>query len=133
MNLNGHYYQSFDSEIIISSSAQINPDIRLQTGTIINGLYPDFTSGFNETGSGQTLHVSGGTYTFSSNLTVNAGRGLQFENATVKFSTNKYLYVYGTLYGENTTFTRTSGTWGGIKFQSGSSGSLYGCTINNAN
>lgn len=50
----------------------------------------------------------------------------------MKFPSGKYLYVNGTLNGYNTTFTRTSGKWGGIKYQSGSAGSLSNCTINNA-
>jgi hypothetical protein len=81
-----------------------------------------------------------GTITVNNNLTVNAGINLVIEEgSTIKISTGKSIAINGMLYAVGTdlnqiTFERngTTGTWSGITFWSGSSGSLKYCTIQNA-
>ena len=120
------------ASIIMETGYYNIPDIRLQSGSTIYGLYPTVGSALTASTTSQKVHIRG-TYTNSGHLTVPLGKTLQTESgAQMKFSSNRYLYVNGTLYGNGTTFTRTSGTWGGIKYQSGSSGSISNCTINNA-
>ena len=76
-------------------------------------------------------------YNFTGNLTVASGATLTIQpSATLTFVPGTSLYVNGTLnaVGNSTspiTFTRsgTTGTWGGIKFNNGSSGNLQYCTI----
>jgi parallel beta-helix repeat protein len=62
-----------------------------------------------------------------STLTINSG-------AQVIFAPGKKLIINGTLIANGATFTRSgsSGTWGGIQFNSGSSGSISYCTIEKA-
>ncbi|MBU2492132.1 MAG: T9SS type A sorting domain-containing protein [Bacteroidetes bacterium] len=77
-----------------------------------------------------------GTVDITSDLTVAAGKTLTVSSgAVVRFSPGKKIMVNGTLNASSATFTSqaTSETWEGIKFQSGSSGNINGCTINNVN
>lgn len=69
------------------------------------------------------------------NVTVNPGITLTVNPNTVMFFQNgSSLTVNGTLNASNATFDYNGTTsWGGIIFNSGSSGSLSGCTIKNAN
>ncbi len=91
--------------------------------------------------SGQTILVSNGNYSISNNLIISNGVVLQVNpGVTLNFAIGASLIVNGTLnaVGNSTnriTFTRsgTSGTWGGIKFNSGSSGSVQYCDISYAN
>jgi tetratricopeptide (TPR) repeat protein len=86
-----------------------------------------------------TLENYGGT--LAQTLTVPSGETWNFQpGVTVKFASGASLIVNGTLnaVGNSTnkiTFTRSgsSGTWGGIKFNSGSSGSVQYCDISYAN
>jgi Secretion system C-terminal sorting domain len=77
--------------------------------------------------------VHNGTHTFADHYTVASTKGLYLYNsAELKFPSGKYLNVYGTLTCDDATFTRTSGTWGGIRYLSGSTGTLDEATITNA-
>jgi hypothetical protein len=81
-----------------------------------------------------------GTKTLSSSFTVPSGQTLIIlPGTTVQFVNNASLIINGTLNAVGTssnkiTFTRsgTSGTWNGIQFNSGSSGNVQYCNINNA-
>jgi len=81
---------------------------------------------------GQTVVVAAGTHTISSNLTVATGRTLQITpGATLKFASGVSLTVNGKITAQGTTanritFTRngSSGNWGGIKINSGSSSNV---------
>lgn len=67
------------------------------------------------------------------NLTIASGNTLTIEkDMNIEFSSGKYLYINGNLTANGATFTSTSGTWGGIRFQSGSGGTLSNCTITQA-
>ena len=132
INLSGYYIISTGGTIAVESGATLNPDIRLQTGSSIVGLYPTITSAFNAASGGQWVHIRG-THTFADHFTVPSGKILKTEsNSQMNFASGKYLYVYGTLNAYNTTYTASSGTWGGIRFYSGSSGSIQYANINNA-
>jgi parallel beta-helix repeat protein len=133
VSLDDYSITTTSGTITVESNATLNPDIRLQSGSAIKGLYPTIASAFTAATSGQWVHIRGGIHTFTNHFTISSGKGLKtMSGAQLKFPSGKYLYVYGSLIGNNTTYTRTSGTWGGIKYQSGSSGSLNGCTITNA-
>lgn len=133
VDLAGYSILSNGGTIILESGATINPDIRLQSGSTLVGLYPTINSAFSASTTGQAVHIRG-THTFSGDLTIPSGEILYTKSGVqMKFPSNKWLYVNGTLYGNGTTYTRTSGTWGGLVYQSGSSGSLSNCTISYAN
>jgi parallel beta-helix repeat protein len=132
INLNSHTIVSTSGTITVESGATLNPDIRLQSGSAIKGLYPTIASAFTAATSGQWVHIRG-THTFTDHFTVSSGKVLKTESGTqMNFASNKYLYVYGNLYGVSSTYTGSSGTWGGIKYYSGSSGSIQYSNINNA-
>ena len=83
-----------------------------------------FSSGKDMTISGTLISEEDITIPSGSILTVNSG-------AQIKFDSGKKLIVNGTLNANGASFTRssTSGSWGGIQFNSGSSGSLANCQI----
>lgn len=132
VNLGSYTISTTDGTIIIESGVTINPDIRLQTGSTINGLYPTINAAFSAASGGQVVHIHG-THNFADNLTVPSGKILKTESDTqMNFASGKYLYVYGTLNAYNSTYTASSSTWGGIKYYSGSSGSIQCADISNA-
>ncbi|MDD5766579.1 MAG: M36 family metallopeptidase [Candidatus Marinimicrobia bacterium] len=122
--------------ITVASDATLSPDARRKSGSTILGLYPSITSALTAASSGQTVEY-GGSHTMSSNLTVSSGITLSAKaGSTLSFGSGYYLSVSGTLNASGTsvsraTFTRSgaSGTWGGIRYQSGSSGTLSYGTI----
>jgi len=125
--------------IIIESNAKLSPDIRLQSGSTLIGLYPNIPSAFNAASSGQWVHIRG-TYTFNDHFTIPSSKVLKTESGTqMNFVSGKYLYVDGILNvlgtsANHVTFTRSgsSGTWGGIRFRSGSSGTIQYANISYA-
>ncbi len=128
--------------ITVASGATINSSnshTRLVTGSTINGIYSTIAAAMSEASSGQTVEVYG-PHTQSSSLTISSGKTMTFKSgATISFPSGYSLVVNGTLNASGTsasraTFTRsgTSGTWGGIQYQSGSSGSLQYAYINYA-
>ena len=130
--LNDYSISTSGGTITVESGATLSPDIRLQTGSTINGLYSTISAAFSAASDGQSVHIRG-THNFADHFTIPSGKILKTEsNAQLNFASGKYLYVYGTLNAYNTTYTASSGTWGGIRFYSGSSGSLQYANINNA-
>ncbi len=132
LDLNGYSIVSTGGSIITQSGATINSSnshTRLVTGNTIDGIYPTIAAAMSEASSGQTVEVYG-PHTQSSSLTISSGKTMTFKSgATISFPSGYTLVVYGTLNASGTsasraTFTRsgTSGTWGGILYQSGSSG-----------
>jgi len=135
---------------IASLILSLNPDLtQTQVAYIIKQTADDMgaTGWDNDYGYGRvnaykalkyTLEHYGGTLTHS--LTIPSGEAWIFQpGVTVKFPSGYSLIVNGTLNVQGTssdrvTFTRsgTSGTWGGIKYYSGSSGSIQYADINNA-
>jgi hypothetical protein len=77
-------------------------------------------------GAGGITHTITGTVTVPASVTLTVKPGF-----TANFNSGTSLAVNGTLNANNATFTRSSGSWGGILFNSGSGGNLNGCTINN--
>ena len=74
-----------------------------------------------------------GTHTFADHFTVPSGKILKTESGTqLNFNSGKYLYVYGTLNAYNSTYTASSSSWGGIKYYSGSTGTIQYTDITNA-
>ncbi|QXD14406.1 right-handed parallel beta-helix repeat-containing protein [Rhodocaloribacter litoris] len=67
--------------------------------------------------------------TASTNLTISSGQTWSLKNATVKLASGKRIYVYGTLNADNTTFTASGSAWSGIVFNSGSTGTIDGSTL----
>lgn len=90
----------------------------------------------NETiSSDLTIPVNENYDNIQGSLTVNSGVTLTIQNgAQLSFGNGYSLIVNGTLNANNAYFTRigSSGTWGGIQFNSGSSGNVQYCNINNA-
>lgn len=63
-------------------------------------------------------------------MTVSAGKTFELEeNATLKFASSKKLTVNGTLNATDATFAASGSAWSGIVFNSGSSGTIDGSTI----
>ena len=120
-----------EGSLIIQDGASIIPDdIRASILGSVVGLYHTIIDAMSK---GNTVQARGGTHTFTDNYTISSTKGLSlYDNAIVKFPSSKSLNVYGTLSCDKTTFTRTSGTWGGIKYYSGSGGTLDEATITNA-
>ncbi|MCF7832415.1 MAG: S8 family serine peptidase [Candidatus Marinimicrobia bacterium] len=115
--------------IVLSGSPTINPDIRALNSGTIQGLYHSISDAMSQ---GTTVQARGGTHTFADHYTIASGKLLGlYDEAEIKFPSGKYLYVNGGLYCDEATFTSTSGTWGGIKYQSGF-GTLNEATITNA-
>lgn len=80
-----------------------------------------------------------GTDTYMWNLTVASGTTLTIQSgSTINFQNGVSLTINGTLNAQGSsasriTFNSTSGTWGGIQFNSGSNGNLQYCNIQYAN
>ncbi|MDD4961527.1 MAG: S8 family serine peptidase, partial [Candidatus Marinimicrobia bacterium] len=126
INLNSFNIKTTGGVIDINAGASITPDIRIINGTNIKGLYATLDSAIYDADSGDIIEVRD-DYTITNSLTINSGK-------TIKFASGKYLEIEsgGNLTATGATFTSTSGTWGGIKYNSGSTGSLTNCTISNA-
>jgi parallel beta-helix repeat protein len=108
-------------------------DVSIVSGAGLQGHYPSITAALSAATSGQTIVVNGGSHTLSANLVVGQGITLELLGSTLSFSGNYKLRVEGVLEAEDATFTSSSGTWYGIEFYSGASGSsLNSCTIQNA-
>ena len=106
------------------------------TSIYINGSAVSFIKVGNYVESNNILH----SRTWASNVTVNSGVTLTISSGVVvKFAPGTSLTVNGIMNASGTssnriTFDRsgTSGTWGGIVLNSGSSGSLSYCNIKNS-
>ena len=123
--------ESESSEVTVNSScfAKIVPNIIGSLGTATGYAFGtnEWAYAINNASSGGNVSIPTGKV-----LTINPGK-------TITFSNGDLLTVNGTLQAVGTssqpiTFDRsgTSGSWGGITFNSGSSGSLSYCTIQHA-
>lgn len=131
--------------IVIENGVQNTPDIRLQTGSTIEGLYTTISSAFTASSSGQTVHLRG-VHTLTSDLTVASDRGLTIkEGAQITLNDYRELYVYGTLTAIGTSsnpivFTSADGTSGNsenaylirLKNSTSDNSILQYCEIKNA-
>ncbi|MDX9781115.1 MAG: T9SS type A sorting domain-containing protein, partial [bacterium] len=128
VDLNGYSIVSTGGTIILDDNADISSDIRLMSGSSIAGLYPTLASAFD---AGSTVEarsdISLNGYTVPENKTLTV-----LDGATIRSASGKYFDVSGTLNVDNANFTNSSGTWGGLRFQSGSSGRLQNINISNA-
>lgn len=114
-------------DLTINGTLVLNDDLTIPSGSILT-----FNSGSSVTfASGVNLTVNG-TLVMGEDLTIPTGSTLTFNsNSEAKFSSSQKLYINGTLdvngsSGSEVTFTRSaaSGTWGGIQFNSGSTGDM---------
>jgi subtilisin family serine protease len=129
VNLNSYSIKSTGGVLQIDEEATISPDIRLMSGSNISGIYSSLDSAY---AAGSVVEVRG-THTFTDNVTIASGKTLKpKDEAELKFPSGKYLNVSGALTCDKATFTRTSGTWGGIKYLENSTGTLDEATITNA-
>ena len=73
-----------------------------------------------------SIHYVKDPVIIESGITVNIDSGI-----TVKFTKDSYIQVYGTLNADGVTFTReqSGAEWQGIRFESGSIGSIQNCTV----
>jgi len=74
--------------------------------------------------------LADGNWYINSSVTVASGVTLDIGNANLIFKNGTSLTINGTLNAHNSTFT-SSGTWSGIRFNSGSSGTIQNSTIEN--
>jgi len=135
VSLNGNNIISAGGTITVESGATINSSnshTRLITGSAIKGIYSTIASAMSAATGGQSIYVYG-THDVSNNLTVPSGITLSTKSGSqMNIASDKYIYVYGSFYGNNTTYTSSSGTWNGIRYYSGSSGSIQYANISNA-
>jgi tetratricopeptide (TPR) repeat protein len=135
VSLNGNNIISAGGTITVESGVTINSSnshTRLITGSAIKGIYSTIASAMSAAASGQSIYVYG-THDVSNNLTVPSGITLSTKSGSqMNIASDKYIYVYGGFYGNNTTYTSSSGTWNGIRYYSGSSGSIQYANISNA-
>ncbi|MCF7832420.1 MAG: T9SS type A sorting domain-containing protein [Candidatus Marinimicrobia bacterium] len=113
-----------EGSLFIATNAEISPYFCLKEGMNVKGLYPSFLTALNVATSGQTIEI-GDNVSLTTSTTIPSG-------ITLKFATGKSLNTSVSLNATNVTFTSLSGTWGGIKYNSGSSGTLNNCTISNS-
>ncbi|MEX1276603.1 MAG: M12 family metallo-peptidase, partial [Bacteroidota bacterium] len=96
---------------------------------LVPGDYSTIESALSAASSGYRVIVSADTYTINSNATVVEGVTLELAaGCTLNFAGNYKLRVEGRLEANGSTsdtiqFTRSGGTWYGIEFYSGTSGS----------
>ncbi|MEA1987086.1 MAG: FlgD immunoglobulin-like domain containing protein [Candidatus Marinimicrobia bacterium] len=131
------------ASIILLSTRNNIPDVRLQSGPTVLGLYSLISSGLSASASGQYVHVRGPN-TVANDLTVSSDKNLKiYPGATIIFPDYKEMRVYGTLDAQGTSsnkiiFTSADGTPNNyensylIRFYSGSNGSLENCILKNA-
>ncbi len=148
----GAIYMESTGEFTIGSGNTITGNFWGLTMNI--GSYPSTASSGNIPTSGNTnndgIQVYGGStskgviwrnvqadYIITRSPTISSGGTLTIEaDDTVRFDDGEYLPVYGTLNAQGTAasgilFTRRSASdeWSGIRFRSGSSGTLQYCTV----
>ncbi|MFZ7131984.1 MAG: right-handed parallel beta-helix repeat-containing protein, partial [Eubacteriales bacterium] len=117
------------SSLVIDGTPELNPDIRLKSGTTLLGLYGSIAGAFSDGSYVETRD----TISLSDNLVISTGKTLSVKSGSKYFlPSGKYLNVSGTLNATSATFTKASTSWGGIKYLSGSSGSLNSCSISNS-
>lgn len=135
VNFNGYYIESTGGTIEIENGATVY----IKSGNRFYGLFTSIQSALSAASSGQTVDVQPTAYNTSSSLQVNSGVTLLIRpNTTINLTSGASLNVNGTLTANGTssneiTFDFTSPSSGnGIKFNSGSGGSLTYCNISNA-
>ncbi len=125
-NPNSNWYSSNTANYAQTGVSNFNvTNIRSNSGSVLM----DFGINSNYTIS-QNMSFGSYTWSFDSDLIVSSGVTLTiFPGAELYFTPGNKIIVYGNLIATNATFTSTT-NWGGILFQSGSSGTMDGCTIN---
>lgn len=110
------------------SEIELSPDIRVMSGSTVEGIYSGFTAAF---AAGNTIEVHND---FNLNgLTVPSGKTMKvMDDVTIRSYSGKSIGVSGTLIANNATFTNISGVWYGIKYNNGSLGYLNNCIITNS-
>lgn len=102
-------------QIVLENQITIVPDIRLQTGSSVKGLYTSIISALSASSTGQIVHARG-AHTLTADLTVYADKNLTIHpGAQLTFEDYREMRVYGTLDAQGTssnkiTFTSADGT-----------------------
>jgi len=133
INPNGYSITTSGGTLTVQSGATINGAVLL-TGTTYNAIYSTMQAALSAAVSGQTVGVNI-AQTVSSIFTIQSGITLSFgSNATVTFSSGRRISVNGNLLANGSTFqgNGTRGSWIGLCFNSGSSGSIQSSTITDA-
>jgi len=134
VNPNGYSIVSTGGTITIQSGATINGAVLL-TGSTYKGIYPTMQAALSAAVPGQTVGVNIPQTVSGSFFIVQSGITLSFgSNATITFSSGRRISVNGNLLANGSTFqgNGTRGSWQGISFNSGSSGSIQSSTITDA-
>ena len=118
VSLNGYSIVSVGGAITIENGININPDVRLMTGSSIKGLYPSIGLAVQEASNGDRVVASGVSKTCEDDLGVPGGMTLELEGCNMEFDSGVWLKVLGALKADNSTFTRPGGSsnWKGIRF-----------------
>ena len=137
VNLNTNYIRTTSGTINLGQNVSITPEIFAYSSNTLKGLYSDIETAVSYTSTlapdSYTINVNGGSHSISDDLSIGSTQTLNLDNSYIDFSSGKYLTVDGgNLTADGATFTGTLGTWGGIKYNSGSTGSIDDCTISNA-
>jgi len=117
VSLNGYSIVSVGGAITIENGININPDIRLMTGSSIKGLYPSIGLAVQEASNGDRVIASGVSESYEDDFEVPDGITLELKGCNMKFDSGVWLKVLGALKADNSTFTRLGGSnWKGIRF-----------------
>ncbi|MCL4549784.1 MAG: T9SS type A sorting domain-containing protein [Bacteroidetes bacterium] len=109
----------------------------LYDGNILDNETPQYSPSFRwpiTVSLGKTLTItSGKNVTFTNNATMTVNGSVNVTSSTFHSSGGSSIVINGSLYATSSTFTglNTPSYWQGIIFNSGSTGNLNGCTINN--
>ena len=132
---------SYDSGMHPQLKDNYSGDLVLNYNIYVPQQYSSVSSAISASKSGQTVVLSSGSQSVTSNLTVASGVTLTLKpSVSISFSSGALLTNNGTLTASGTssspiTFNFTSpnsSTLNGIKFNSGSSGTINYCQIRNA-
>lgn len=144
ISLNSYNITTSGSGAIIIEDGQYNvPDVRLQSGSTILGLYPSISSGLSASTTGQYVHARG-PHTLSSDLTISSNKNLRIHGgANLTFNDYCEMYVYGKLDArgliyKKITFNSADGTPNNsenawlVRFNNSSGSELEYCKFQNA-
>jgi len=134
VNPNGYSIVSTGGTIAVQSGATINGAVLL-TGSTYKGIYPTMQAALSAAVPGQTVGVNIPQTVSGSFFIVPSGVTLSFgSNAVITFSSGRRVSVNGNLWANGSTFqgNGTRGSWLGISFNSGSTGSIQSSTITDA-
>ncbi|PIW98499.1 MAG: hypothetical protein COZ80_10295, partial [Ignavibacteria bacterium CG_4_8_14_3_um_filter_37_9] len=134
VNPNGYSITLSGGTLIVNNGATLNGAVLL-TQTTYKAIYPTMQAALSAAVSGQTVGVNIPQTVSGSFFIVPSGVTLSFgSNAVITFSSGRRISVNGNLWANGSTFqgNGTRGSWLGISFNSGSTGSIQSSTITDA-